>query len=100
MQHLALGNFILVEPAEDEKKSKGGLILTDGKVQADSKRSRIVSISEQLLERFSNNGYGRNLDVGDIVYHAYHIGTPMTTHDDKKLTAIHIENILSVEIDS
>lgn len=98
MKHLALGNHILVESAEDEKLSKGGLIL-ESKVSCDVKRSRIVSISEQLRERFSHTNHNRPIRVGDIVYHAYHIGTPMTTHDDKKLTALHIDNVLSVEVE-
>ena len=99
MGHLALGNFILVEAADNEKVSKGGRIL-ECKAQADVKRSRIVSISEQLLQKFSENKHKRNLEVGDIIYHAYHIGTPMTTHDEKSLTALHIDNVLSVEIES
>lgn len=98
MEHLALGKYILVELASDEKVSKGGILLPDDQVQANCKRSRVVSVSEDLLEMYSQKNRKFPLKVGDIVYHAFHIGTPLTTHDDKKLTAIHIDNVLSVEI--
>ena len=98
MEHLALGKYILVELASDEKVSKGGILLPDDQVQADCRRSRIVSVSEDLIEMYSHKNHDFPLKVGDIVYHAFHIGTPITTYDDKKLTAVHIDNVLSVEI--
>lgn len=98
MEHLALGKHILVQLASDEKVSKGGILLPDDQVRADCKRSRVVSISEDLLEAYSLRNRKFPLKVGDIVYHAFHIGTPITTQDDRKLTAIHIDNVLSVEI--
>lgn len=100
MEHLALGKYILVELASEAKVSKGGILLPDDQVQADCKRSRVVSVSEDLLESWSHSNREFRLGIGDIVYHAFHIGTPITTQDDRKLTAIHIDNVLSVELNT
>lgn len=98
MEHLAHGRYILVELAQDEKLSKGGILLTDGQPLADSKRSRVVSVSEELIREFSEKGSKYPIKVGDIIYHSFHSGFPMTTFDEKKLTALNIDNVLSVEI--
>lgn len=98
MEHVALGKNILVEDVTDEKLSEGGIILPDGQSVADSKRSRVVSVSESLERMFVENSHAYPINIGDIVYHAYHIGTPITTHDGRKLRAIHYDNVLSIEV--
>lgn len=105
MNYLALGNHIVVVNADNEKLSEGGLILTDGKAQCSFKRSRVVSISEKLSEQQSNVNHQRPIRVGDIVVHAYHIGTILDERMDKvdktktvEYRAIHIDNVVAIEL--
>lgn len=99
MEHLALGKHILVEETNQDKMSEGGIYLADGTTQADSMRCRVVSVSEELVRANSEKGLIFPIEVGSVIYKAYHIGTPITTKDNKKLWAVHVDNLLSVEIE-
>lgn len=100
MKHLAIGNHILVEEIKKDKLSAGGIYLSDGTVSADSMRCVVISISEQILENREQRGNSHcyPVNVGDVIYKAFHIGTPITTEDGKKIWALHKDNILSVEV--
>lgn len=96
MQHIAIGDYILVKDLSDEKLSKGGLILVDGQAQADSKASVIVSVSEKIEREQTEDNSRVKLEVGDTIYHSYHTGIHMKTEDDQKLRAVAISSVLCV----
>ncbi|CAL1777683.1 co-chaperonin GroES [Acinetobacter phage vB_AbaM_KissB] len=99
MQHLAHGNFILVEDTENESVTDGGIVLAKGaKEQESTKRSKIISISEQLLQRFESMNHKFPLKEGDFIYRRYFSGTMVMTKDDKTYYALHIDDVLSKEI--
>lgn len=93
---IAWGDTVLLEIAEDENKTEGGIILPDGKAQASYKKSRVVSISEKVDKEILESGQLFGLAIGDIVYHAYHQGTPLKI-DGKDYLAIHVSNIWAVQ---
>ena len=99
MEHLAHGNYILVEDTENEQVTAGGIVLpTDAKEQESSKRSVVISISEQLDQRFEMTDGRYRLKNGDIIYRRYFSGTQIKTKDGRKLFALRIDDVLSKEI--
>lgn len=100
MKHLAVGNHILVEEVNKENLTEGGIYVGAGTVSADSMRCVVISVSEQILETREQRGNNHcyPVSVGDVIYKAFHIGTPITTVDGKKIWALHVDNILSVEV--
>lgn len=101
MEHLAHGNFILVEDTENEQVTAGGIVLpTDAKEQESSKRSVVVSVSEKLDRQFEDMDYRFKVKVGDIVYRRYFSGNQIKTKDGRDLVALHIDDVLSKEVES
>lgn len=100
MEHLAVGNHILVEEFNNEGKSDGGIIIPEGTVSASSMRCQVVSVSENIMAEREMRGHNMQypVSVGDTIYKAYHIGTLINTKDGRKLWALHIDNVLSVEV--
>lgn len=100
MKHLAIGNHILVEEVKKDKLTDGGIYIGSGTVSADSMRCVVISVSEQILEsrEMRGNKHYFPVKIGDVIYKAFHIGTPITTVDGKKIWALHVDNILSVEV--
>lgn len=101
MEHLALGKHILVkEVVNEENKTDGGIVLPNdiSSVSATSKRSVVVSISEELLESQGHTNHFQGLKVGDYVYHAYHSGVYINTKDKQKLISLHIDCVLAKEV--
>lgn len=99
MQHLAHGNFILVEDVDNEQVSEGGIVFATGaKAQEVSKRSKVISVSEKLDRQFEDIGYRFRLKEGDIIYRRYFSGNEIKTKDNRDIVALHIDDVLSIEL--
>ena len=98
MEHIAHGNYILVEDIDNEQVTDGGIVLATGvKTQDISKRSKIVSISEKLERQFEDMGHKFPLKNGDIIYRRYYSGNEIKARDNKTMYALHIDDVLSKE---
>ncbi|AYD82411.1 co-chaperonin GroES [Acinetobacter phage vB_AbaM_B09_Aci05] len=98
MEHIAHGNYILVEDIDNEQVTDGGIVLATGVVKQEiSKRSRVVSVSEKLERQFKEMGYKHSIKNGDVIYRRYFSGNEIKTRDNKTLNALHIDDVLSKE---
>ncbi|QQV88719.1 hypothetical protein Liucustia_19 [Acinetobacter phage Liucustia] len=98
MEHIAHGNYILVEDIDNEQVTDGGIVLATGVVKQEiSKRSRVVSVSEKLERQFEEMGYKLPIKNGDVIYRRYFSGNVIKTRDNKTLNALHIDDVLSKE---
>ncbi len=83
---------VLLEPKENEKETKSGIILPTA-AQEKSQIAKVVAVGEGGM--IDGNKVEMQVSVGDSVLYSKYAGTEVT-HDDKKYVIVRQADILAV----
>ena len=98
---LAYGNNILVKPLNQDNKSLGGIIIPDEAKKDDVLKSVVVSVSEDLYEKWNDQKRKYPLDIDTVVTHRFYSGTTVEVYENGekiKYITLKPEEVLAVNV--